>query len=542
MDDEVKMNQIILITGASGSGKTTVCKYLAEKYKVYHFDDIGVPSVDEMVARHGSREGWQKWATESWIEKLSKLEGDETIILEGSFNPEFAMVCHPEHAGRRYLFLCHPEPEGRRDPEVNNFLDHYVACAPHDDEMLESYASHNHRKDEFKLICLHSDRKTREKRLVKYRNQPELANQDMENFAKALKEKTIELDGTVIDSSGDIHDTVKACLLAIENKESLRIEVPIEVAKSLIQEQFPQYSYLEIRPVSYSGWDNATYHLGDEMLLRIPRGEAYALKVPKEQALLIKLGKQISTQIPKPIAMGKPAKDYPWNWSIYKYLEGDSANTVQLSDSDLKSIAIALAKFLKELHQIDTKDAPLPGLHNYWRGEHVTVYECGALKYFKELRGIIDTDKALKLWEKAAATKWNNPAVWIHGDLAVGNFLIRRCEEQRDEAVQKNTNKMDCHVEAEASPRKDGFYLSAVIDFGGCAVGDPACDLVVAYTFFKDKSREIFKQELGLDEGTWLRAKAWVLWKAGYELTHIEDKSSAKALEQIRIFKEILDE
>ena len=474
------MNNIILITGASGSGKTTVCKYLAEKYQVFHFDNIGVPAIDEMISKHGSRESWQEWATETWIEKLSSIKGDEIMILEGSFNPEFASIR-----------IC----EERSSPK--NGLAHYAG---------------NCESGKIALLCLHSDRATREKRLIKYRNQPELATQDMENFANVLREKTIALGGVVIDSSGDIHETVKACLLAIEGKESLRIEVPIEVARRLIEEQFTEYSHLEIKPVEFSGWDNATFHLGDEMLIRLPRGEAYALKVPKEHSLITKLGKQLLIPIPKPVAMGRPSKDYPWNWSIYKYLEGESANSIELSDADLENIAYELANFLNELHKIDTKGTPFPGLHNYWRGEHFTVYECGALKYFKDLRDIINSDKVIKLWEKAAATKWEKPPVWIHGDLAPENFLI-----------------------------KDGS-LSAVIDFGGCSIGDPACDLVIAFTFFKGKSREIFKKQVNLDENTWLRAKAWALWKAGFELTHIEDKSSSKAIEQIRIINEVLND
>ena len=155
------MNKIILITGASGIGKTTIAKYLAEKYQVFHFDDIGVPNVDEMISKYGSPEKWQEVATKAWIEKLRKLPGNGIIILEGSFNPEFASQYH-------------------------------------------------------KLICLYIDRSIREKRLIKYRNQPELINQNMENFACLLKEKTTILGGVIIDFSKDLLDTIKKCFDEIE--------------------------------------------------------------------------------------------------------------------------------------------------------------------------------------------------------------------------------------------------------------------------------------------------------------------------------------
>lgn len=56
--------------------------------------------------------------------------------------------------------------------------------------------------------------------------------------------------------------------------------------------------------------------------------------------------------------------------------------------------------------------------------------------------------------------------------------------------------------------------LSSVIDFGGLCVGDPACDLAIAWTFLDSSDREIFKTQLSIDEGTWLRGAAWALWKA----------------------------
>jgi len=52
-----------------------------------------------------------------------------------------------------------------------------------------------------------------------------------------------------------------------------------------------------------------------------------------------------------------------------------------------------------------------------------------------------------------------------------------------------------------------------VIDFGCCAVGDPACDLVAAWTLFDARSAT-FKDGMQLDAATWQRARGWALWKA----------------------------
>lgn len=98
-----------------------------------------------------------------------------------------------------------------------------------------------------------------------------------------------------------------------------------------------------------------------------------------------------------------------------------------------------------------------------------------------KLAGIVDTSKALVLWNKACSTKWDRTPVWVHGDFAIGNMLM------------------------------DDGKLSAVIDFGGVAVGDPACDLIIAWTYLGEKAREVFISEMDMDQDTWLRARAWAL-------------------------------
>jgi len=348
-----------------------------------------------------------------------------------------------------------------------------------------------------------------ERRLVINRKQPELTTQDMENFAIALKKKTLSIGGLIIDSSGDIIEPVERIIDSIEEVRENQISLTINTAQSLIKEQFPQRAHLKIKHVKYKGQNNAMFHLGTDMLIRLPMGATYALKVHKEQMLLHKFAKTISIPIPKPITIGNPSKNYPWHWSIYNYIDGESAASIKLSPHALENIAQDLASFLNELQRIDTKNAPIPGLHNYWRGEHTSVYECGALRYFEQLKNVIDSKKACVLWTKASSTKWLKPPVWIHGDLASGNILI------------------------------ENEKLAAVIDFGACAIGDPACDLSIAFTLFNDKSRQIFKHNLNLDEDTWLRAQAWALWKSGYELVNIKNKSSPAAQKHISIINDI---
>ncbi len=148
---------------------------------------------------------------------------------------------------------------------------------------------------------------------------------------------------------------------------------------------------------------------------------------------------------------------------------------------------------------IQDVEGPSPGQHNWWRGDHVSVYDQGAREQIAKLADIIDGPAALSLWEKACSTRWQGDPVWLHGDFASSNILIQ-------------DNK-----------------LSAVIDFGGMGIGDPACDLVITWTFLSGKAREIFIDEVALDTDTWLRAKAWALWKATFDLCQIKDKNSHEA-------------
>jgi len=96
----------------------------------------------------------------------------------------------------------------------------------------------------------------------------------------------------------------------------------------------------------------------------------------------------------------------------------------------------------------------------------------------------LDADAATAVWEAALATVWERPPVWVHGDIANSNLLVMNGR------------------------------LSAVLDFGCSAVGDPACDLAIAWTFFVDESREAFRGALALDEDTCARNRGGALWKA----------------------------
>jgi aminoglycoside phosphotransferase (APT) family kinase protein len=263
---------------------------------------------------------------------------------------------------------------------------------------------------------------------------------------------------------------------------SERIEVAPEIAAALVARQFPAWAGLPVRRVAHSGWDNRTFHLGDDKLIRMPAAPWYRKQVAKEQAWLPKLAPQLPLAIPTPLAQGSPDASYPWEWSVYGWIEGETAAHGEIDDQ--VAFARGLAGFLSALHRADTSGAPDAGRHNFFRGGPLSTYDAETREAIAKLGGKVDAAACLALWDAALATAWDHAPVWIHGDFAAGNLLV-----------------------------KDG-RLCAVIDFGCCAVGDLACDLAIAWTFLEGEARQAFRDALPLDAGTWARGRAWTLWKA----------------------------
>lgn len=259
------------------------------------------------------------------------------------------------------------------------------------------------------------------------------------------------------------------------------MDITVDLAKKLIFEQFPQWSHLEIKPVKNSGHDNRTFHLGDDLTIRLPSGKEYEPQIQKEAKWLPVLAQHLSLPITAPVAKGKPTPEYPLAWSINRWLVGE---TVRHTNVDLQKFAIELARFLKELEAITAENGPQAGAHNFYRGGDLAVYIAEFEQALTQLPAGPQRNHYQDIWTTALATKWEKKTVWVHGDIAVGNLLVN-----------------------------DG-HLSGVIDFGILGTGDPACDLVIAWTFFDSKSRKAFKEEMGLDDTTWQRGKGWALWKA----------------------------
>jgi aminoglycoside phosphotransferase (APT) family kinase protein len=261
-----------------------------------------------------------------------------------------------------------------------------------------------------------------------------------------------------------------------------RAGIDAALVRRLVAEQFPQWGHLPVIPVEDDGWDNRTYRLGGDLTVRLPTHEMYAASVEKEHRWLPVLAPHLPVAIPVPLATGTPGQGYPFNWSIRRWMDGSTAAPDRIDSMD--AFAAALAEFILALQAIDQAGGPVAGAHSFYRGAPPAHYDDETRQALSVLADRIDGARALAVWDSALASIWPGPPRWFHGDIAPGNLLVR-----------------------------DGS-LVGVIDFGTSGVGDPACDLVIAWTFFSGSSRAVFRGAVDQDDGTWARARGWALWKA----------------------------
>lgn len=460
-------HKIYFIIGASGSGKTTTLKHFEKAIPtsciLIYCDSNDVFSCEDMAKEYGGIEEWQRMKTLEWIKKIADDNlSSSHIIFDAQTRPSFIKE----------------------------------AC-----ELYEI---------DYQVVLFDCSDAIRKKRVITS-SHPEQADENIMNWAACLRKECQKYQHKIINNSHiTLEQTFQLFSGWIQNQIYTKSEIPVEVVTELISIQFPEYANLPIKAVEPNGSDNRTFRLGKQMSIRLPSAKKYAAKVPIEHKWLPKLSSQLSIPIPTPIALGKATKNYPWDWSIYGWIEGQSANIVSLDDKSLEVLAIQLAIFLTELQTIDSANGPSPGEHNFFRGASPIVYDAETRCAIDTLEDYIDVAKATSLWELAISSKWNKKPVWIHGDFSSGNILIKNNQ------------------------------LVGVIDFGGLAVGDPSCDLVIAWTLLKGRSRDKFRSTLQLDEDTWNRAKGWALWKALITIDAIEDKTSLEAQEQLLIIHDVL--
>jgi aminoglycoside phosphotransferase (APT) family kinase protein len=251
------------------------------------------------------------------------------------------------------------------------------------------------------------------------------------------------------------------------------VEIDEAVVRRLVARQFPTWADLPLRRVEPSGTVNAIFRLGDELSVRLPRRDGPTAPGSRELEWLPKLAPLLPVDVPVPVAQGRPNDDYPWFWEIHTWLEGD---TVPVDDIDAIQAARDLAALVGTMQQLDPAGAPA--------GRGISLAERDPeIRYW--LARFEGASSVTAEWERAlAAPPWADAPVWHHGDLDARNWLVR---EGR---------------------------IGGVIDWGAMGIGDPACDVMVAWKLHSPEARDAFREALPTDDATWERARGWALSQA----------------------------
>jgi aminoglycoside phosphotransferase (APT) family kinase protein len=272
-------------------------------------------------------------------------------------------------------------------------------------------------------------------------------------------------------------------------------EIGADLVRRLVAAQFPQWASLPICAFDSAGVDNAAFRLGRSLLIRLPRREPAAASLQKEQTWLPRLAESIPLPITTLAGAGRASSEFPWPWSVHKWIEGTTAGEGDVED--WRALGEQLAHFMIALQRIDPTDGPPPGDHNFGRGVPLAVRDRMTRQAIDAVADLIDARAALAAWEAdARAPAWTAPPRWIHGDLHGQNLLL---SEGR---------------------------LCAVIDFGGLGVGDPACDLAVAWRLLPQDTRAPFREALKADDASWARGRAWALSISVRELEYYREETA----------------
>ncbi|WP_232344871.1 aminoglycoside phosphotransferase family protein [Actinoplanes awajinensis] len=249
------------------------------------------------------------------------------------------------------------------------------------------------------------------------------------------------------------------------------MQITTGLVRRLVDEQFPEWAGLPLSLVDPAGSDHVIHRLGPGLSVRLPRHEGAIGQAAKELEWLPKLAPHLPLAVPVPVAVGKPGSGYPWHWAVARWMDGEPATRA------LDSVATAqtLAGFLRALQELPVDAAPTgnDGLAARDRSTRAAIVRAA---------DAFDATAMTRLWDAAvAAPGWERPPVWFHGDFHTGNLLT------------------------------GNGRVSAVIDFGGLGAGDPAVDLMMAFTLMSARTRPAFRAALAVDDATWLRGRGWAL-------------------------------
>jgi aminoglycoside phosphotransferase (APT) family kinase protein len=291
--------------------------------------------------------------------------------------------------------------------------------------------------------------------------------------------------------------------MAIGRMHDDEVGVDEPLVRALLAAQFPELAGLPLTHVAHGGTDHHLWRIGDELQMRLPKHAPSTGQAEKDEAILPRLAPHLPVAVPELVGHGAPGEGYPFAWAVYRWLPGEppTAATPQLAED--------VAGFIRALQRIDPTGGP-PARR---RGAPLARSDDAFFRSsLAQLTDEYDVPRLTALWERAcAAPDWSGEPVWLHADILPSNLLVR-----------------------------DG-RLAAVIDWGVACVGDPACDLMIAWSLLAPV-RDTFRAAVGADDPTWERARGWAVWQATCALPYYRETNPPMVALARTVLGEVLAE
>lgn len=290
-----------------------------------------------------------------------------------------------------------------------------------------------------------------------------------------------------------------------------QIPCDTRLVRHLLEAFCPQWAQLPLTPVASTGTDHHVYRLGEALCVRVPMRPSAAPQLAGEVQWLDRIARALPVAVPDVVHAGEASALLPWPWSVRRWVPGTAmAEAAELGDPEL---AGELGAILEALQGVDPADIPAPGPHNFGRGCPLAQRDGVTRASLAQLPPGLDPGQLATVWAQAlAAPVHEGPGVVVHGDINRGNLVLDRHGR-----------------------------IAGLLDWGGMAAGDPAVDLMAAWTVLDAPGRAALFRQLAPEEAIWRRARGWALSVAALQWPYYNASNPALAGRALVVLRSVLE-